>query len=206
MTRLSIRQYAIDFFHEYHWVKYLPIIWLLYALCVVVVGEISASIFRTDIAFLILTFLVPLLGFIAVPCAAVSSITMKSWKPVSISIINAIILPVIFFTIQIAFPKHEVVSIMRGKPYIVAYYDGTQNGAKLTLRTNGRFDIHSNGWFGFSQYHKGKYQIQNKAIDLNYDGKPSIWGNVARISKYGIEFPIDSDRWMPFDIYPCGTD
>jgi len=133
-------------------------------------GQLGAMIFGDTSPALLLTFGALLLGVLLVVVAAGLSVVRKSWTPLGMSALNAVVsIVVCYVTLTLDLNLHEpAIALIRGKEAIVAIYEGTQNAATLTLRDNGKMDVFWSGWPGAISYWEGTYQRLGSDIRLHF--------------------------------------
>ncbi len=149
--------------------------WLYYWLIVLILflctGELGAMIIGSGTIIDLLDLLIVLFMIVA-PMMGISIwIGMKRSAFLKGSLLNVVVTVACAF---IAFytPTRGLVNLVRGQPKIVAYYEGTQNQALLTLRQNNSFDIWWTGVFGYDEYFRGDYRQEADSLIFHFSGEP----------------------------------
>ncbi|HTK82258.1 MAG TPA: hypothetical protein VL633_08205 [Bacteroidota bacterium] len=149
--------------------------WLVYWLVMLVLflmtSEIGASLFGTTNFIGLLDVVMILFALIAIIAGVVITLIRKQSKFLPYSLVN-ILLTGLFLVVAYWFPSRAVINLIRGKPKIVAFYEGTQNDAVLKLRERKNFDIWWTGWFGGNTYFKGTYDQAGDSLRFYFDGTP----------------------------------
>lgn len=196
--------------------RVLLLYWGFILILFILSGELIAATLNSGPVFLSLVALIIASTFFIVPICLIISIKKKAHRFFTISTINLMV-TILFVVIAFEFPEAEVTNLFRGTPKIVAYYQGTQNQAKLTLRENNNFDIWWTGFFFSSTYIKGQYTQENDEFTLdfegeiprNFNGKAEIVTRLSRTGQPATYFRFYTDdefEYLDFFIRPTDED
>lgn len=125
------------------------------------------------------------------------SVARRSWTPFLLSGLNLVVSIVVFYVTLVLARNDSVIERILGKPALVSFYEGTQNFATLTLRTNGRMDVFETAWPGATDYYDGTYELAGADLRLHFkEGHaPPRLPDRAVLSGDEIRFDLDGRLW-----------
>lgn len=171
----------------------LAVFWVVLFLIVVANSHMGVWVVKDTGVFFLLLLGALFLCALGPLVGAVVSVVRKSWAPLVVCVVNLIVsLAVVLLAGWLAFSSDEWIDRVLGEPASVAHYNGTQNSAALTLRTNGRFDLFWSKWPGTSEFFEGTYEIRGAELRLRFrEGRPRPLPDRALIGSGDFFFEAD---------------
>jgi len=149
--------------------RWMVVFWLVVFASTLANTKVGALITHDTFLAFLLSLGTLLLAGALVPVGIGVSLWRRSWRPLWTSGFNLLVSVAVFYSTLVLVLNVNVLDLVRGRPLVVASYEGTQNWATLTLRPEGRMDLLSRGWPGILRFDAGTYELHDSDLLLRFD-------------------------------------